>query len=100
MDDPRQTISNVNRLLAEVREIAELLPLPPGVPGRTDRICALARSIAYNAPNHVSADLAKKVRSEAREVESRRINTYLSHLKAELEEVKRTCTADSSGRDA
>ena len=98
MDDPRQTTRNIDSLLAKVKEIEELLSLPAGVPGRTDQICALARAIGYNAPHGGIADLARKVTSEAREPDSRRIGTYLTHLKAEIEEAKKRCADDSSGR--
>jgi hypothetical protein len=83
MDDQRQAPRNIDALLAKVREIEELLPRPGVVD--TDRICVLARGIAYLAPGRGIADLAKKVLSEAGEPDCGRIRTYLSHLKAELE---------------
>jgi len=99
MDDPRKAPRNLDDLLAKVREIDELLRLPPGVPGRADRICALASEIAYLAPGRGIADLAKKVLSEAREPDSQRIDNYLSHLKAELTEARKLATQQPRGPD-
>lgn len=92
MDDPRQTARNIDALLAKVSEIEELLSLPASVHGRADRISGIAYGIASNAPNRSIADLARKVTSEAREPDSRRIGTYLTHLRAELEAAKAACT--------
>ncbi len=90
IDEPTvHTASNIDDLLAKVAEIKALLPLPDGVPGRTDQICTLAKSISRKAPNASIADLARKVASEARDAESSKISTYLSHLTAELEEARK-----------
>jgi len=89
MDDPRRTVNHIDDLLTSVKEIEELLSLPPGWPGRTDRIFALASSVSSIAPNQYTADLARKVRSEARDDDSRRIRTYLAHLRGELEQLRK-----------
>ena len=93
MDDPCQALRNVEDLLAEIREIDEPLQLRPGVHGRTDRICVRAHRITYNASDHGIADLARKAPSEAQEPHSRRIDTYLAHLKVGLERAKRRLTS-------
>lgn len=88
MDDPQLTARKVDLCIEHLSEIERLLPLPEGVPGRTDRICALAGSIANEAPHGGIADLARKVRSEAQDPKSRRMWTYIVHLKGALDAVK------------
>ena len=92
MDNLRTTARNVDALLASVKEIEDLLRLPPGVPGRTDKVCALLNGIARLAPHGGIADLARKLSSEVRDVDSRRTNTYLGHLKASLREARKSAT--------
>ena len=90
MKDSRLTARKIELCLESLKEIELLLPLPAGIPGRTDRICALATSIANQASHEGIADLARKIRSEATDPDSRRTSTYVGHLKAVLEAAKGT----------
>lgn len=80
-------VRKVELCLESLKEIEQLLA-QQHAPGRADRIYELATSIFRQAPHPAIGDLARRVRSEAEEQNSRRLATYLRYLRDELEAVK------------
>ncbi len=67
-----------------VREIEELLAMT-SLPGLGDQISALAKTIAFHAPNTAIRDLARKLRNEAVDPDTARLRSYVRDLATQLE---------------
>jgi hypothetical protein len=89
-------VRQVELCFQNLKEIETLLALPNGVPDRAERICAFAYGITVHAPHSGIADLARKMRSEARHPNGHRLSDHLWRLKAELDAVKKTLTDDAA----
>jgi hypothetical protein len=88
--------ADLNRLLASVKEMEELLQFPT-VAGHVEKASKLALLIARNAPNGAIANLAMRVTSEAHALRASalplradrtKLNQTLWHLRLALQEVK------------
>jgi hypothetical protein len=88
--------ADLNRLLAGVREMEELLTFPT-VPGHVEKANKLALLIARNAPSGAIADLAMRVISETNALQSSalplkadrtKLNQTLRRLRLGLQVVK------------
>jgi hypothetical protein len=87
---------DLNRLLASLKEMEELLQFPT-VPGHIEKADKLALLIARNAPNGAIANLAMRSISEAHALRSgalplkadrTKLNQTLWHLRLAIQEVK------------